>query len=166
MREPGPGEVLVRNTWTSVDPGLRLRLAERGPAGYFAPFGLREPMDGIMTIGEVVESRADGFAAGDAVWHASGWRDYAVLAADADARRLGTLTRLDTSLVPAQRYLGPLGGMGLTAYAGLFDVAGLRTGDVVVGPPPERRKPRGAVRQASRPSRHRQRVREEGLLPA
>jgi NADPH-dependent curcumin reductase CurA len=27
VREPGPGEVLVRNTWTSVDPGLRLRLA-------------------------------------------------------------------------------------------------------------------------------------------
>ena len=41
VREPRPGEVLVRNTWTSVDPGLRLRLAERGPAGYFAAFGLR-----------------------------------------------------------------------------------------------------------------------------
>jgi NADPH-dependent curcumin reductase CurA len=132
VREPGPGEVLVRNTWTSVDPGLRLRLAERGPAGYFAPFGLRAPMDGIMTIGEVVESRADGFAAGDAVWHASGWRDYAVVAAGTPALGgLGTLTRLDTRLAPAQRYLGPLGGMGLTAYAGLFDVAGLRTGDVV-----------------------------------
>ena len=63
---------MVRNTWTSVDPGLRLRLAERGPAGYFAAFGLRAPMDGIMTVGEVIESRADGFAAGDTVWHASG----------------------------------------------------------------------------------------------
>jgi NADPH-dependent curcumin reductase CurA len=47
--EPGPGEVLVRNTWTSVDPGLRLRLAERAPAGYFPPFGVRAPLDGIMT---------------------------------------------------------------------------------------------------------------------
>ena len=28
---PGPGQVLVRNTWTSVDPGLRLRLREHGP---------------------------------------------------------------------------------------------------------------------------------------
>ena len=44
---------------------------------------------------------------------------------------LGTLARLDTDLAPAQKYLGPLGGMGLTAYAGLFDVAGLREGDVV-----------------------------------
>jgi NADPH-dependent curcumin reductase CurA len=132
VREPGRGEVAVRNTWTSVDPGLRLRLAERAPAGYFAAFPLRSPMDGIMTVGEVIESRADGFAAGDTVWHASGWRDYAVVAAGKRALGgLGDLTRLDTGAAPAQRYLGPLGGMGLTAYAGLFHVAELRRGDVV-----------------------------------
>jgi NADPH-dependent curcumin reductase CurA len=132
VRDPCPGEVLVRNTWTSVDPGLRLRLAESAPAGYFAPFRLRAPLDGIMTVGEVIESRADGFAAGDTVWHASGWRDYAVVADRAPVLGgLGTLTRLDTRLAPAQRYLGPLGGIGLTAYAGLFDAAGLREGDVV-----------------------------------
>ena len=72
VRDPLLGEVVVRNTWTSVDPGLRLRLAESAPAGYFAPFRLRAPLDGIMTVGEVIESRADGFAAGDTVWHASG----------------------------------------------------------------------------------------------
>jgi NADPH-dependent curcumin reductase CurA len=132
VREPGPGEVLVRNTWTSVDPGLRLRLAERAPEGYFAAFGLRSAMDGIMTVGEVTESRAEGFCAGDTVWHASGWRDYAVVAARTPALGgLGTLTRLDTALAPAQRFLGPLGGMGLTAYAGLFEVASLCEGDVV-----------------------------------
>jgi hypothetical protein len=132
VRDPLRGEVVVRNTWTSVDPGLRLRLAESAPAGYFAPFRLRAPLDGIMTVGEVIESRADGFAAGDTVWHASGWRDYAVVADRAPALGgLGTLTMLDTDRAPAQRYLGPLGGMGLTAYAGLFDVAGLREGDVV-----------------------------------
>ena len=132
IREPGPGEVLVRNRWTSVDPGLRLRVDARAPAGYFSAFGLRSAMDGIMTVGEVVESRADGFRAGDTVWHAAGWRDYAVVAAGTPALGgLGTLTRLDTVVAPAHRYLGPLGGMGLTAYAGLFDVAGLRPGDVV-----------------------------------
>jgi NADPH-dependent curcumin reductase CurA len=132
VRDPRPGEVLVRNTWTSVDPGLRLRLSESGPAGYFAAFGLRSAMDGIMTVGEVIASRANGFSAGDAVSHAAGWRDYAVVAAGAPALGgLGTLTRLDAALAPPQRYLGPLGGMGLTAYAGLFDVAELREGDVV-----------------------------------
>jgi NADPH-dependent curcumin reductase CurA len=132
VRDPGPGEVLVRNTWTSVDPGLRLRLKERGPAGYFAAFPLRAAMDGIMTVGEVVDSCAEGFAAGDAVWHASGWRDHAVVEAGKPALGgLGTLTRLDTTLAPPQSYLGPLGGMGLTAYAGLFEIAALREGDVV-----------------------------------
>jgi NADPH-dependent curcumin reductase CurA len=130
--DPRPGQVLVRNTWTSVDAGLRLRLRETAPRGYFPAFPLRSALDGIMTVGEVVESRAEGFVAGDTVWHASGWREYAVVGAGTAALGgLGTLTRLDTRLAPPQRYLGPLGGMGLTAYAGLFEVAGLRAGDVV-----------------------------------
>jgi hypothetical protein len=129
---PGPGEVLVRNTFTSVDPGLRLRLREQGPAGYFGEFALHAPMDGILTVGEVVESRAEGFRPGDVVRHASGWRDYASVDADEPALSgLGTLTRLDTSVAAAPAYLGPLGGMGLTAYAGLIDAAQLRAGDVV-----------------------------------
>jgi NADPH-dependent curcumin reductase CurA len=132
VREPGPGEVLVRNTWTSVDPAIRLRLDETAPSGYFPAFPLDAPMDGIMTVGEVLESRAAGFFPGDTVWHALGWRDYAVVAADAPALGgLGTLARLDTDAAPPQAYLGPLGGMGLTAYAGLFIVADLRPGDVV-----------------------------------
>jgi NADPH-dependent curcumin reductase CurA len=132
LRAPGPGEVLVRNTWTSVDPAIRLRLDEASPSGYFPAFPLDAAMDGIMTVGEVLESRADGFAPGDTVWHPLGWRDYAVVDAGAPALNgLGALTRLDTGLAPPQTYLGPLGGMGLTAYAGLFLVAGLRPGDVV-----------------------------------
>ena len=129
---PRPGEVLVRNTWTSVDPALRIRLRERAPEGYFPSFPLGAPMDGILTIGEVVESRADGFAPGDTVWHASGWRDYAVVEAGKEALRgLATLTRLDTSAAAPQAYLGVLGANGLTAYAGLVHVAELREGDVV-----------------------------------
>jgi NADPH-dependent curcumin reductase CurA len=132
VRDPRRGEVLVRNTFTSVDPAIRLRLAKTGQSGYFPPFALDAALDGIMTVGEVVESRADGFAPGDAVWHALGWRDYAVVEAGAPALNgLGTLTRLDTALAPPQAFLGPLGGMGLTAYAGLFLVADLRPGDVV-----------------------------------
>jgi NADPH-dependent curcumin reductase CurA len=132
VREPAAGEVLVRNTWTSVDPGLRLRLRESGPAGYFAAFPLKTAMAGIMTVGEVVESAADGFGPGDTVSHASGWRDYAVVAAGEPALGgIGTLTRLDVDTAAPHAYLGVLGGNGLTAYAGLFHVAGLREGDVV-----------------------------------
>ena len=129
---PREGQVLVRNTWTSVDPGLRVRLREKGPEGYFVAFPLDAPMDGIMTIGEVVESRAEGFAPGDVVWHSLGWRDYAVVTAGDEALRgIGTLRRLDLSGFPPQAYLGVLGGNGLTAYAGLLRVSGLRDGDEV-----------------------------------
>jgi len=80
---PGPlaGQVLVRNTFTSVDPGMRLRLRESGPAGYFNSFPLGAAMDDIWAVGEVVESRAEGFEPGDSVWHAKGWRDYAIVTA-------------------------------------------------------------------------------------
>jgi NADPH-dependent curcumin reductase CurA len=130
--EPAPGQVLVRNTFTSVDPGMRLRLRQRGPAGYFNAFPLNAPMDDIWAVGEVVESRAEGFRAGDAVWHAKGWRDYALVTAGEPALAgIATLARLDTSVAPPQSYLGPLGAMGVTAYAGLIDAAELRDGDVV-----------------------------------
>src|SRR5439155_17513068 len=69
---------------------------------------------------------------GDSVWHALGWRDYSVVEAGApQLGGLGTLTRIETEIAPAQSYLGPLGGMGLTAYAGLFFAAELRDADVV-----------------------------------
>ena len=122
----------MRNTWTSVDPGLRLRLRPDAPAGYFVAFPLGRAMDGVMAVGEVVESRADGFAPGDIVSHAQGWREYAVV--DPTAEQLGgvgTLTRLDVSRAEAQWYLGPLGGMGLTAYAGLHVIDALRGGETV-----------------------------------
>ena len=132
VRPPGRGEVLVRNTWTSVDPGLRVRLRAHAPEGYFDGFQVNAAMDGILTVGEVIESRADAFAAGDHVWHAAGWRDYATIRAGAPALGgLGTLRKIDAQAAPPQAYLGPLGGIGLTAYVGLLDVAGLRDGDVV-----------------------------------
>jgi NADPH-dependent curcumin reductase CurA len=132
VREPHEGEVLVRNTWTSIDPALRLRLRERAPEGYFPAFPLGEAMAGISTVGAVVESRADGFAPGDVVRHGAGWCDYAVV--EAGRQELGgvaTLRKLNVALAPPEAYLGPLGGSGLTAYVGLFHVAGLRDGDVV-----------------------------------
>lgn len=130
--EPRVGEVLVRNTWTSVDPALRLRLRERVPTGYFAAFPLGEAMAGISTVGEVVASRAPGFAPGDVVRHGAGWRDYAVVHAGTESLGgIATLTRLDVDAAPPEAYLGVLGASGLTAYAGLFHVAELRDGDIV-----------------------------------
>ena len=116
--DPGPGQVLVHNTFTSVDPGMRLRLRKSGPAGYFNSFPLNASMDDIWAVGEVIESRAEGFEPGDCVWHAKGWRDYAIVTAGEPALAgIATLARLDTSVAPPESYLGPLGAMGVTAYA-------------------------------------------------
>ncbi len=132
VRPPGEGELLIRNGWTSVDPGLRLRMRRTGPAGYFHGFPLDRPLDGILTVGEVVASRAAGFAPGDVVWHAAGWREWStVRAAEPALGGLGTPTVLDLAVAPPSAYLGALGGMGLTAYAGLVLVAEARPGDVV-----------------------------------
>jgi NADPH-dependent curcumin reductase CurA len=132
LPEPVEGEVVVRNQFTSCDPGMRLRLRESGPAGYFNSFPLHAAMDEILTVGEVVESRAEGFAPGDAVTHAWGWRDYAVVKAGRPALGgVGTLARVDTSLAPPEKFLGAVGNMALTAWVGLIDAAELRDGDVV-----------------------------------
>ena len=132
LPDPGEGEVLVRNTFTSVDPGMRLRLRESGPEGYFNSFPLNDAMDEILTVGEVVESRAEGFSPGDEVSHAWGWRDYSVVkAGEFSLGGVGTLRRLDTSIAPAVKYLGPVGNMALTAYVGLVDGAQVKEGDVI-----------------------------------
>ena len=119
--DPGPGEILVRNRWMSVDPYMRGRMNDL--RSYVQPFEIGAPLEG-GAVGEVVASEADGIAAGQAVVHQLGWREYAVLPA-AGARPI------DTELAPDSAYLGVLGMPGLTAYAGLFDVAEYRDGDVV-----------------------------------
>ncbi|GAA0995510.1 NADP-dependent oxidoreductase [Acrocarpospora macrocephala] len=119
--DPGPGQILVRNDWMSVDPAMRGRM--RDVPSYVPPFRLDEPMEG-GAVGTVVESRADDLAVGDQVLHRLGWRDYAVL----DGKHA---LRVDTRRAPASAYLGVLGMPGLTAYVGLKEIAGVREGDVV-----------------------------------
>jgi NADPH-dependent curcumin reductase CurA len=63
-------------------------------------------------------------AVGDHVLHGLGWREESVVEA-------GAVRVVDTSVAPASAYLGVLGMTGLTAYAGLTRIAGLKEGDVV-----------------------------------
>lgn len=121
VAEPGPGQILVRNLVMSVDPYMRGRMNDA--KSYVPPFQLDAPMDG-GAVGEVVASKADGIAAGDHVLHALGWREYAVL----DGRHA---TKVDPAAAPLSTYLGVLGMPGLTAYAGLLEVASFQEGDAV-----------------------------------
>ncbi|MDT0346231.1 NADP-dependent oxidoreductase [Streptomyces litchfieldiae] len=121
VRPPGPGKVLVRNEYLSVDPYMRGRMND--VKSYVPPYELDRPMEG-GAVGVVVESEAPEFAPGDHVVHGLGWREYATV----DARHA---TRVSPDDAPLTAYLGVLGMTGLTAYAGLLEVARLRPGDVV-----------------------------------
>ena len=117
----GDGQLRVRNTWLSVDPYMRGRMND--VKSYVPPFQLGEPMEG-GAIGEVVESKAEGFAPGDLVQHMAGWRDEAVI----DARSANRLPELGA---PPEQFLGVLGVTGMTAYFGLLDAASAKEGDIV-----------------------------------
>ncbi|MDZ5442783.1 NADP-dependent oxidoreductase [Micromonospora sp. 4G57] len=118
---PGPGQIVVRNQFMSVDPYMRGRMND--VKSYVPPFQLDAPLDG-GAIGEVVASEAEGIKPGDTVLHGLGWREYALL--DAKAAR-----KVDPSLAPVSAYLSVLGMTGLTAYAGLLDVAAMKPGETV-----------------------------------
>lgn len=113
------GTALVRNVLMSVDPSMRPRMDD--VPSYVAPFALGEPLDG-QAIGEVVASENPSFPPGSLVRHRFGWRDYALI---------DDGVVVDTKLAPASAYLGIIGGKGLTAYAGLVNVARLQRGETV-----------------------------------
>ena len=125
------GEVLVRNTWLSIDPSIRIRLQARTPPGYMPPFEIGEPLLGLA-LGVVEESRHEDFAPGQTVSHMFGYRDYAVVRPGGTTiGGYGALTEVTENGFPLQWQLGPLGSSGLTAYAGLLAVAGLQQSDTV-----------------------------------
>jgi NADPH-dependent curcumin reductase CurA len=121
LSDPGDGELLVRNQWMSVDPYMRGRMND--VRSYVPPFQIDAPLDG-GAVGEVVASGDGKFEPGQTVLHGLGWREHALVPA-AHARVL------DTSIGPAQAYLGVLGMPGMTAYVGITDVAALKDGETV-----------------------------------
>lgn len=120
--DPGPGEVLVRNLFMSVDPYMRGRMNPTHV--YSTPFELGAVMDGAA-VGEVVVSNSPVLAPGQIVLHGQGWREY-VVGPGAHFRVV------DPAAAPSvSAYLGVLGMPGLTAYVGLLDIASFRSGDAV-----------------------------------
>jgi NADPH-dependent curcumin reductase CurA len=120
--DPGPGEVLVRTRYLSVDPYMRGRM--RDADSYADPWAVGEPMRAGV-VGEVVESDHADFTAGDTVTGNLHWAEYA--AVDGDA-----LDQVDTGDQPVSTALHVLGMPGRTAYVGTVDVGAVEPGDTVV----------------------------------
>jgi NADPH-dependent curcumin reductase CurA len=119
--DPEPGQLLVRNRWMSVDPYMRGRMNDA--ESYVPPFQLDAPLDG-GAVGQVVKSGDQRFSEGQWVLHQLGWRELALVPADG-------AQPIDPDLAPPSAFLGVLGMPGLTAYVGLFDIAGYQDGDTV-----------------------------------
>jgi NADPH-dependent curcumin reductase CurA len=79
-----------------------------------------------LGVGVVLESKAEGFSAGDHVFGPLCSQTHAVMPAF-------TMKKIDTTVAPASAYLGALGlTTGLTAYFGIVDVGQVKKGDTVV----------------------------------
>jgi len=125
VHDPGPGEVLVKTLYLSLDPAMRGWMNEG--RSYIAPVGIGEVMR-AGGAGRVVASQNPAFAVGDYVTGILGAQEYALISAQAAKG----LTKVDPKLVPLPVYVGALGLTGLTAYFGLLDVGQAKAGDTVV----------------------------------
>ncbi len=120
--EPGPGQVLVRVLFLSLDPYMRGRM--RDVASYAPPVGIGKVMTG-GTVGQVVASQSPSFSVGDIVEGRLGWQEFATSAA-------ASLRKIDRELAPISTANGILGMPGMTAYCGLFEIGMPKVGETVV----------------------------------
>ena len=121
----GDGEVLVRNLYLSFDPTQRGWMEDR--PSYLPPVRIGEVMR-AGSVGQVVESRADGFAKGDMVQTTGGWQDYAIVKPAGGPMGLSKLPDgVDPTLA-----MSVFGVTGLTAYFGLLDLGQPQPGETVL----------------------------------
>ena len=119
-----PGGVVVQVKHISLDPyvGSRLRGRHMGEA---PPRPGIDPIPGAI-VGTVIESRADGVSVGSVVHSMDGgWAERVALTA-------GQVRVIAPGAEPLSAHVGVLGMPGLTAWAGITQLAKVGPGDVVL----------------------------------
>ncbi len=120
--QAGPGQMLLRTEFLSLDPYMRGRMNDA--KSYAAPVAIGEVM-GAGTVAQVVTSHIKGFAVGDWVLSYSGWQDYAL----SDGKGV---TNLGSAPAHPSWALGILGMPGFTAWAGLTQIGAPMPGETIV----------------------------------
>ncbi len=123
MPTPGDGQILVRNSFLSLDPYMRGRMKD-DRTSYTTPYALGEPLGGA-TVGMVVESRRGSYRPGDLVVGPGGWQHYAAYDA-------GEARKLPAGMEHPSQALGVLGMTGLTAWHGLLAIGEPKAGETLV----------------------------------
>jgi NADPH-dependent curcumin reductase CurA len=119
---PGPGQVLLRVQYLSLDPYMRGRMDDR--ESYAPP----TPLGGVMpgeSVATVVASQNPAYSEGDTVAVHTGWRTHAL----SDG---ANLRKIDPVVAPVTTALGVLGMPGFTAYGGLRVIGKPAPGETVV----------------------------------
>ena len=119
---PADGEILIRNVYLSVDPAQRGWAAD--VANYSEPVKLGGPMR-ALAVGQVVQSRAAGFATGDYLYGFFGWQDYAAVNPAAVLHRC-------TQDLPLDAFASLCGINGVTAWLALTGLGRPKAGDTLV----------------------------------
>jgi NADPH-dependent curcumin reductase len=119
---PGPGEVLVRVHYMSLDPYMRGRMDDA--KSYSAPV----PVGGTMeagAVGEVIASNSPLFTPGDFAFGMFGWATHGCLPAT-------ELRKIDPAHGPITTTLGVLGMPGFTGWHGLTQYGRPKAGETLV----------------------------------
>lgn len=117
---PGPGEMLVRTLYLSLDPTNRIWMSDMEQ--YMPPVQLGDVMRGA-TIGVIEQSNNPDFKPGDIVNGIAGWQEYSVAPG---------AQKLPKSPLPLTASMSVLGMTGATAYFGLLDIGKPKQGETVV----------------------------------
>jgi len=116
------GHMVVKVYYISLDPAMRGWMNDA--KSYVPPVGIGDVMR-CGGVGQVVESRLDGYEAGDYVYGMSGVQSYC------HTDGYGWV-KVDPEVLPLERYLGTLGMPGFTAYFGLLDIGQPKEGETVL----------------------------------
>ena len=118
------GQFLIRNRFASLDPAMRGWMDDA--ESYMPPIPLGTSVR-ASTVGEVVESKVDGFPVGQWVTGLNAIEEYSVGTAG------GFSQPVDINMVPSPtNFLSVLGAVGMTAYFGYLEVCKPQAGDVVL----------------------------------
>jgi NADPH-dependent curcumin reductase CurA len=123
LGEPGPGQLVVRNLYLSLDPAIRDWMSDS--KSYLPPIPLGAPV-WCTVAGEVVASNSPRFKVGDRVWGMGGWADYSLCQDD-------YVFPVDLGLgLPLHNHLSVVGAVGMTAYYGLLEIGKAKAGETVL----------------------------------
>src|SRR5271155_48269 len=121
---PEPGQALTRTIYISLDP-YQWAYKRRGTETAGALCHAR-------TGAQVLESRMEGFAAGDFVFNTNGWAEYGLMGEGIPRPGYMIPRKLDPELGRISQAVGVLGMLGLTAYAGMILQGAPARGETVV----------------------------------